>query len=279
MAQKILVKTDKNGTKYWACPTCRKCGGAGGSDAWTYTGWTCYRCGGSGLDPKPEIYKEYTPEYQAKLDERRAKREAKKQAEHEAKLPQIRKEWLLDNNFNEDGQTYLFLGNTYEMKEDIKAAGGTFSSVIGWHIAAPVDGFQFLMVTINEVAYETYNGYQFSFEICPDLKQRCKAELDKLNGVETKDSQYIGEVKQRLTLEVTYTGSASWEQPSYLSWEPDVTMYLHKFVDADGNILVWKTGSGLGIEAGSKIKLVGTVKDHSEYKGTKQTVLTRCKIA
>ena len=33
----------KNGLKI-----CRRCGGAGESDKWTYTGRTCYGCGGSG---------------------------------------------------------------------------------------------------------------------------------------------------------------------------------------------------------------------------------------
>jgi hypothetical protein len=27
---------------------CSRCGGAGGSDSWRFTGWTCYGCGGSG---------------------------------------------------------------------------------------------------------------------------------------------------------------------------------------------------------------------------------------
>lgn len=278
MEHRVLIKVDKNGTKYWACPVCRKCGGAGGADAWIHTGWTCYRCGGTGEDPHPDVYKEYTPEYQAKLDQQRAKREAKKQAEHEAQLPQIRKEWLCQNGFNELGQTYLFLGNTYEMKEDIKAAGGLYNSVIGWHIANPVEGFQFLMVTINEVADETYNGYFFTFQKCPDIKERCKAELDRLNGVETKISEYVGQLKDRLTLEVTYKGCTSWQQPAYLTWEPDILVYLHKFMDSEGNVFIWKTESSVNISEGTTIQLTGTVKDHKEYKGVKQTVLTRCKL-
>lgn len=28
---------------------CGRCGGAGGADAWRFTGWTCYECGGSGF--------------------------------------------------------------------------------------------------------------------------------------------------------------------------------------------------------------------------------------
>lgn len=279
MGQKILIRTDKNGTKYWGDYTCDRCGGVGGCDAWAYTGWTCYKCGGTGRMEKPDIWKEYTPEYEAKLNERRAKREAKKQAEHEARLPEIRKEWLEENNFNAEGQTFLFLGNTYEAKERIKEYGGKWDSVIGWHIAAPVDGFQFLMVTIEEVADENYWGYAISQDKCKNIENRRKEEFNKQNKIEEKTSEWVGEVKQRITVNVTYIGSASWEQPAYLSWEPDVLMYLHKFVDADGNMLVWKTTSGISIDENTTVELTGTIKEHKEYKETKQTVLTRCKIA
>jgi DnaJ-class molecular chaperone len=116
-----LIKVDKNGTKYYANYTCQRCGGLGGSDKWQFTGWTCYECGGSGVSNKPDIYKVYTPEYEAKLNERRAKKAAKRLAEAEAKAEETRREWLAKNQFNENGDTYVFIGNTYEIKDELKA--------------------------------------------------------------------------------------------------------------------------------------------------------------
>mgnify|MGYP003307418617 CR=1 FL=1 len=72
-------KIDKNGTKYYHDYTCPRCGGAGGAQAWAYTGYTCYECGGSGRTSKVKIIKVYTPEYRAKLDEQREKRWQKKE--------------------------------------------------------------------------------------------------------------------------------------------------------------------------------------------------------
>lgn len=34
MAKIVYLRTDKNGTKYYANYTCPRCGGAGGSDKW-----------------------------------------------------------------------------------------------------------------------------------------------------------------------------------------------------------------------------------------------------
>ena len=57
MAKIVYLRTDKNGTKYYANYTCPRCGGAGGSDKWAFTGWTCYECGGTGESSTPVIEK------------------------------------------------------------------------------------------------------------------------------------------------------------------------------------------------------------------------------
>lgn len=52
-------------------------------------------------------------------------------------------------------------------------------------------------------------------------------------------------------------------------------VHVHKFLTPEGSILVWKTGSNK-LDLGS-YDIAGSVKEHSEYKGELQTVLTRCK--
>lgn len=51
--------------------------------------------------------------------------------------------------------------------------------------------------------------------------------------------------------------------------------YLNLFVDPAGNELVWKTGTFCA-EEGESYTLKGTVKEHKEYNGAKQTILSRC---
>lgn len=59
---------------------CVRCGGAGKSEAWRYTGSTCYRCGGNGKDPIRETVKLYTAEQLEKLNARKAKADANRAA-------------------------------------------------------------------------------------------------------------------------------------------------------------------------------------------------------
>lgn len=71
MANKTLIKIDKNGSKHWeGMVKCDRCGGQGGATQWNNTGYTCWKCGGSGQIFMKWI--ERTPEYEAKLAARRA---------------------------------------------------------------------------------------------------------------------------------------------------------------------------------------------------------------
>lgn len=94
-------------------------------------------------------------------------------------------------------------------------------------------------------------------------------------------SQYVGEVGKRIELQVTFEYAAEYE--TRFGW---TTVY--GFKDANGNKLVWKTssvpmvldkdGNDVTIGSGDKVTIKGTVKEHSEYREEKQTILTRCKL-
>jgi hypothetical protein len=52
---------------------------------------------------------------------------------------------------------------------------------------------------------------------------------------------------------------------------------LYKFRDASGNLLSWfASGRAESVRPGDSVALTGTVKKHTEYKGTKETQLNRC---
>lgn len=90
-------------------------------------------------------------------------------------------------------------------------------------------------------------------------------------------SQHVGQIGDKIDLDVVLEKRAWFDVPSFRGFGTD-TMYVFTFRDQQGNALVWKTGKGLIYEAGTQVHLTGTIKDHSEYKDEKQTVLTRCKV-
>lgn len=121
---------------------------------------------------------------------------------------------------------------------------------------------------------------------------------------------YIGNIGDKVEIEVKVKGIYTFETRFGWDW---TTNYIYNMEDADGNVLVWKTQKDLTIltekriafggngkpyrfegksrkdtldgydkyhevSKGDVIILKGTVKAHDTYKGTEQTVLTRCKI-
>lgn len=85
-------------------------------------------------------------------------------------------------------------------------------------------------------------------------------------------SEYIGEVKDKVTCSVKEFKTLTW-------WENQwgVT-FLYEFITEEGNILIWKTSKCIDDEA-EITSISGTVKAHNEFRGAKQTELTRCKVA
>lgn len=84
-------------------------------------------------------------------------------------------------------------------------------------------------------------------------------------------NEYVGEIKKRqiwtgLTVEAIIPIGSHYG-----------VSRLHKMRDPEGHLLVW-FASNFEAEPGDVLSGKGTVKEHKEYKGEKQTVLTRCKF-
>lgn len=105
-------------------------------------------------------------------------------------------------------------------------------------------------------------------------ERKAKEEaLRKQIEAEKKISQFIGEAGQKLEIKAKYIGSPFFESVYGRT-------YIHQFKDENGNKIVWKSGTKPEVlsEENQMVILKGTVKEHSEYKGEKQTTMTRCKI-
>lgn len=96
---------------------------------------------------------------------------------------------------------------------------------------------------------------------------------------------HIGEIGKRIKIAVTF--KKSFEYVDYKFSYYGTTHYIHSFEDAEGNVIVWKTtnlveyiedGECKFVTEGSVVELTGTVKDHSIYKDTEQTIVNRCKF-
>lgn len=97
----------------------------------------------------------------------------------------------------------------------------------------------------------------------------------KAKALKEAKSQHVGEIGQRITFDVESAVIVT-------SWETDWGyVHLIKFVSTDGNVFMWKASTMRGLPDDLELikKVTGTVKSHDEFRGTKQTFLSRCKVA
>lgn len=268
-----ITKVDETNRKATITTKCWKCGGTG-QYAWF---GECFTCNGFGYIQK--TVKAYTAEELEKYIASQAKAKEKREKAEEARKQALRdnseanKKALLESWGYDPENPLIWLvggGNTYEIKDWLKEQGCKFCQELGWYSCKPLDvptGYGMVSIKFDD-AYEWFPMVK-RFEIKPEVKEIAAAALSSLYP-ESK-SEYIGEVKQRIRdLEVTLTDARDIDGYYGVS-----TIYT--FANGD-NVLVWITSSPKDIEVGDHLLLTGTVKEHKDYKGVKQTVLSRCII-
>ena len=102
-----------------------------------------------------------------------------------------------------------------------------------------------------------------------------KEEENKAKEIRKVESKYFGEIGKR------YKDKAIQDVTLITSWYNYQwgATYIYKITLEDNIILTWKTSNSLYLEENEQFdKISFTVKEHKEYKGEKQTEVTRCKL-
>ena len=266
-----IAKINEETRKAIVTTSCSKCGGSG-SYAWF---GVCFRCMGSGQESKevkiytPEEYIKYVAA-QARAKERRIEAaEARRQAAID-QSEENKKAKLAEWGYDPENPLIWLIGggNTYEIKDQLKEQGCKFNPAFGWYSTHEIDvptGYG--IVSIN--FFDAYTWFPLSKQFMLNDKAKEVADAAKASLEPKSNSEYLGEVKERLRdLEVTLTDVRSFD--GFYG-----TTFIYTFAYNE-NVLVWMTSSCKDIEVGEKLLLTGTVKEHSEYKGVKQTKLSRC---
>lgn len=262
-----LIKTDRNGTQYFASNVCRKCGGKGHIYGYEHIdGARCWECGATGWVSKAYTWKVYTPEYAAKLADRRKQKAI-------AQAPEANKQFFKKIGFDESGRAWVLIGNAYDTKEAVKAAGAKYDFTIGWHFDHADNGFNCFEISIADVG-EKNDLEQWYFKRSCEIDEFIKAK--QTEHAPKTVSEYVGNIGDTITATVMLAGIFKYK--THFTYYGE-TNYIYKFTDENGNALVWKTTAFLKIREGETCNIKGKVKEHNEYKGDKQTVLTRCKIS
>ena len=165
-----------------------------------------------------------------------------------------------------DGYITIFKGNTYPHKEWLKEQGAKFTKLFNWAFASNVEWDEEDLPVDLEPLQIPWEAVSKDDQLLPEAE--IKEYIDSLM-YEPSNSLFVGEIGDRIEETLTVTKAITLN--GYYG-----TSTMHIMEDAEGNVFVWTTAAKF-IPEGKTVVLRGTIKDHKTYKGTNQTILTRCK--
>lgn len=101
------------------------------------------------------------------------------------------------------------------------------------------------------------------------------------------ESKHVGQVGERITFKVRVTDGKAYRvlftSSHQIAWNTYSYTYVVELIDTDGNVYKWNASNLSAFDEASEngateLTVKATVKAHGEYKGVKQTVVTRATI-
>lgn len=173
-------------------------------------------------------------------------------------------EWLEKNGFNENLTTFVYFpADSFEVKNELKAAGFIFNSFLLWHAATVPQGYEQSCVEIHldEVA-ELYDYKPTARMIVEEIIKAARP---------VSKSEWIGQEKEKFTdLPVTLVSVHGFEGRYGYS-------QVVKFRNGE-NVITWFTATHIDAGNGDSLLLSGTIKKCDFYDNEAITIVTRCKI-
>jgi hypothetical protein len=235
----------------------------------------CLKCNGVGY--VVETVRLYTEKefnsmerQKERVAERRLEEAEKVEQEKRAKAGEVKANWLLENGFNETGVTYVYIADdSYNRKDELKAAGWRYHALIGWHIGevnVPHNEEDIYILDADTAAeFNMYGDGNWKYTV-KDIIAEAKVSLKAQSR-----SEWVGLEKEKITDLPVVLKKVSGYQARF-GWSN-----IYTFMNGD-NIIVWFTSSNPHLEVEQSYLLSATIKTHSEFRGEKQTIITRAKV-
>lgn len=102
-----------------------------------------------------------------------------------------------------------------------------------------------------------------------------KEKREVIAKVQDKNNVHVGNIGDRISFVVKSARCLYVKDNSYISYYADCS-YFMEIIDTEGHTFVWSASTS-NIDEGDKI--TATIKSHDEYRGKKQTVITRGRIS
>ncbi len=277
---KIIDTFEENGKLYANCKLeCPRCGGAGQIPYFGHVDQgVCFKCAGKKYFYN--TFRAYTEEERQKMDAAYEKKKAREEEKAKAESEVNKKAWMEKYGFTEN--IYIVAGcNTYKYKDILKEAGARFFSGINWFFNDNTVKDELNIDDPNAFLYHcTFDDifdWNYHFKRANFKDGALIAINEEINRIKysknktTSKSEFYGEIGERIR-------KTSAKFISVRCVANDWGNYFLYTFEIEDNVFIWFSQAVIDskIKEGDTIILSGTVKDHKEYNGIKQTYLSRC---
>lgn len=167
-----------------------------------------------------------------------------------------------------EGYITIFKGDTYTHLEWFQESPARYHRSWGWYFTSEEELPETLPEGVEPIRLYwdkvSSDGESIMHE------DAIKKVIENLVYEETP-SQFVGSIGDRITETLTVIKAIPIE--GYYG-----TSTFHVMTDANANEYVWNT-STKSLTVGNTYTVKGTIKNHSIYKNSKQTILTRCSVS
>lgn len=252
------INLSKGSAAYKHRPVCGRCGGAGGSEAWRHTGWTCYQCQGIGL-LDARLDRCYTAEKLAALNAARDARNEKKRAAREAKAAAAARaaEEKLEQRLAADA----LLRDIKEMAESLN------------------DGFiADLWEQVSKRDRELTDSQREAAERSIQRIRERRAERAAREALD-QTAGFVGSEGERIEIDGTLEFVREYMATAFNGFTVERRAVIK--IRQGSDVLVWFTkarGDMSEGKVGARVVGKATVKKHERRDDVPQTVITRAKL-
>lgn len=160
----------------------------------------------------------------------------------------------------------IFKNNNYENSDYFRSKGARYTKWWGWFFASDAE--------IPEDLPEGVIPVRLDWSLVGTSDEKLKSDKEVADVVDSLiynngESEYQGEIGEKIERILIVEKAIALD-----GFYGASTMHIMR--DDDGNCYVWTTAAK-SWEPQTEHHIVGTVKDHKQYKGMKQTILTRCR--
>ena len=154
-------------------------------------------------------------------------------------------------------------------KQRAKVSGEHARQILEAKCAAhALSDYEHTLLTLLREGWIAHKHIGFAASILPFADK----DIERRKREERQPSEWIGNVGKREEFAATLDKSTIIGNCRYTG----APKYLHRFVTADDNVLVWFTTRELDdIDTGDRVRIRATIKAHNEYRSQKQTTIAR----